>query len=93
LYHFWSIFGIFLGKKKNTDRGFVMMQAVVYIGEKLKRARLAKAMNQRQLAERAGVTKTTLVQLENNRSQPHPSTLGKLADALDVSPADLIEGE
>jgi transcriptional regulator with XRE-family HTH domain len=70
-----------------------MMQTVVYIGQKLKRARLAKAMNQRQLAERAGVTQTTLVQLENNRQEPHPSTLGKLADALDVSPADLIEGD
>jgi transcriptional regulator with XRE-family HTH domain len=70
-----------------------MMETVVYIGTKLKRARLAKAMNQRQLAQAAGVTKTTLVQLENNRSQPHPSTLGKLAEALDVSPADLMEGE
>ena len=70
-----------------------MMQTVVYIGTKLKRARLAKAMNQRQLAQAAGVTKTTLVKLENNRSQPHPSTLGKLAEALDVSPADLMEGE
>jgi len=67
------------------------MQAMVYIGEQLKRARLRRAMTQRELAQTAGVAPRTITELENNRNEPHPSTLRKLSVALHVDPAELLE--
>ena len=42
------------------------------------------------LAERAGVSKGTLVQIEQGRANPSISTLCRLATALEVSVADLV---
>jgi transcriptional regulator with XRE-family HTH domain len=42
------------------------------------------------LAQRAGVSKGTLVQIEQQRGNPSISTLCRLAAALDVSVADLV---
>lgn len=42
------------------------------------------------LAQRAGVSKGTLVQIEQGRANPSISTLCRLAAALDVSVADLV---
>ncbi len=67
------------------------MQAVVYIGENLKMARLRRAMSQRKLAEAAGMSQRAIVDLETNKREPHPSTLGKLSKALEVEPRDLLE--
>lgn len=65
---------------------------MVYVGENLKRARLAKAWTQRQLVAASGVSQRTIVDLENDRAEPHPSTIGKLARALGVEPLELVEG-
>ena len=67
------------------------MQTVVFIGENLKMARLRRAMSQRQLAEAAGMSQRAIVDLETNKREPHPSTLGKLSKALDVEPRDLLD--
>ena len=67
------------------------MQAVAYIGERLKKMRLRRAMSQRKLADAAGVSQRAIVDLEADRREPHPSTLGKLARALGVEPAELLE--
>lgn len=67
------------------------MQTVVYIGERLKRIRLRRAMSQRKLAEAAGMSQRAIVDLETDKREPHPSTLGKLAKALGVEPAELVE--
>lgn len=64
---------------------------MVYIGERLKRIRLTRAMSQRKLAEAAGMSQRAIVDLETDKREPHPSTLGKLARALNVEPAKLIE--
>jgi transcriptional regulator with XRE-family HTH domain len=48
-------------------------------------------MPQRKLAEAAGLRQRAIVDLETDRREPHPSTLGKLAQALKVEPADLLE--
>jgi len=66
---------------------------VVYIGANLKDLRLKRAMSQRKLADVAGISQRTIVDLETNKREPHPSTLGKLAEALRVQPADLLEEE
>ena len=68
-----------------------MITVVATTGEKLKRLRRGNALTQAQLAERANVSQSTIAQIENgDRPNPHPGTLGKLAKALDVSPADLL---
>jgi len=68
------------------------MQAVVYIGDRLKNLRIRRALTQRELAERAGLSTNALNRLELGKAEPHMSTLRKLAQALDVDPTELIGG-
>ena len=65
------------------------MQIVVLIGEELKRWRMRRAITQIQLAERCGLSPATIVRIERNQREPQPSTLRKLADALDIDPSEL----
>jgi transcriptional regulator with XRE-family HTH domain len=65
------------------------MQLVVLIGEELKRWRMRRAMTQIQLAERCGLSPATIVRIERNQREPQPSTIRKLADALDIDPSEL----
>jgi XRE family transcriptional regulator, regulator of sulfur utilization len=66
------------------------MALMVKIGEKVKHERYAQTMTQAELAKRAGITAAALVKIENNQSDPHVSTIRKLADALGVEPRYLI---
>ena len=78
------------------------MQAVVYIGDKLKALRIEQALTQGELAEKAGVALNTVARLERNETEPHMPTARKLAAALSTSgpqttreapqsvPADLV---
>jgi transcriptional regulator with XRE-family HTH domain len=66
------------------------MQAVVYIGDRLKDLRIRRALTQRELADRAGISSNALNKIELNKAEPHMSTLRKLAQALNVDPAELI---
>jgi len=68
-----------------------MQAAVVYVGEKLKWLRTLNALTQVELAERAGLTTAAVARIERDEAEPRPSTLRKLAEALDVQPRDLIE--
>jgi transcriptional regulator with XRE-family HTH domain len=69
-----------------------MIMAVATTGEKVKRLRRGKAWTQVQLAEHSNVAQSTIAQIESGaRKQPHPATLGKLAEALRVEPAELLE--
>ena len=65
------------------------MQTVVLIGEELKRWRMRRAMTQIQLAERCELSPATIVRIERNQREPQPSTIRKLADALDIDPSEL----
>jgi transcriptional regulator with XRE-family HTH domain len=59
--------------------------------EPLRRLRAEKRMTVRDLAEASGVNKDTITALETGkRKRPHPTTLGRLADALGV-PVDELE--
>ena len=69
------------------------MQAVVFIGDKLKDLRVEQALTQRELAEKAGIGVSTLNRIELNETEPHMSTLRKLAQALGVEPRRLVKGE
>jgi transcriptional regulator with XRE-family HTH domain len=69
-----------------------IMPIMVHIGDRLKEIRQRKLMSQRDLAEKAGLSQNAVVQIENNRTEPHYRTLRKLVEALDIDPSDLIEG-
>ncbi len=68
------------------------MEAVVYVGDNLKRLRVLNALTQEELAEKAGLTSTAVARIERNESEPRMTTLRKLAAALGVAPRELIEG-
>jgi len=72
----------------------VMMESVVYLdGERLRRLRLERGLSQRELADKAGMSQSTIVLLERRgRSDRfHPSTVRKLSGALGISAAELLE--
>ena len=69
------------------------MQAVVLIGDTLKRIRTESALTQEELAGRAGLTTAAVARIERNEANPRPSTLRKLAQALEIEPAELVRGE
>jgi transcriptional regulator with XRE-family HTH domain len=72
----------------------VMMEGVVYLdGERLRRLRLERGLSQRELADKAGMSQSTIVLLERRgRSERfHPSTVRKLSGALGVDAAELLK--
>ncbi len=68
------------------------MQAVVYIGDRLRDLRIEQALTQAELAEKAGVTRNTVARLERNENEPYMPTVRKLAAALEVHPRALTKG-
>jgi transcriptional regulator with XRE-family HTH domain len=67
------------------------MRTVVYVGNKIKRLRDARALTQEELAKKVGITVTALSRIERNQAEPRATTRRKLAQALGVGPADLVE--
>ncbi len=67
------------------------MPVVVYIGRKLKEARTRRLLTQEELAEKADVSQSTVVNIERDQAEPHFRTIRKLAKALDVDPTSLLE--
>ncbi len=57
---------------------------------RLKRTRERQDLNQTQLAEKAGLTRAAISQLESGQREPTFSTIVRLAKALDASPSDLM---
>jgi group I intron endonuclease len=54
-------------------------------------SRRRRVMTQKELAEKAGVSKATIVKIEAGAIHPHPGTIRKLAEALGVEPEELLE--
>ena len=62
--------------------------------EKIKDVRTAKGMSQVELAEKSGVSRFTIIALENGSlTDTHFSTLLKLANALEVTIDNLFFGD
>ena len=59
-------------------------------GEKLKQLREAQFLSHRDLAREAGVSPTTVLNLEAGRVEAQRRTIRKLAQALEVDPAELV---
>jgi transcriptional regulator with XRE-family HTH domain len=64
---------------------------VTSLGTRIKALRAERQLQQRQLAEKAGLTASMLSQIESGRLTPSLPTLGKLAAALGVPIASLFE--
>ena len=73
-----------------------MMTTSVYLdGDKLKFLRVINNYTHRSLAAKSGVSTGTIWALEKNvrNERFHPSTLNKLATALEVEPTELLGHE
>jgi transcriptional regulator with XRE-family HTH domain len=66
------------------------MSEAAYIGRNLKAARVRRLLTQEELAEKAGVSPSTIVNIERDQTVPHFRTIRKLAEALDVDPTSLL---
>ena len=59
----------------------------------LRQLREDRPLTVRELSERSGVSHNTITLLENRRRTANPSTVRKLAAALEVEPGELMERE
>lgn len=60
------------------------------LGEKLKTARNAKRMTQKQLAEIVGVKHNSICDWEKGKAKPDPDMIELLCGALEVTPTYLV---
>lgn len=61
------------------------------VGERIKKARIAKGLTQEELGELLGVQKSAVAKYENGRVvNIKRSTLKKIADVLDIPPFELV---
>ena len=61
-------------------------------GENLADERQIQGLTMRKLAERAGMSSSEISRLESGRRDPRLSTVIRVAQALEVSVADLLRG-
>ncbi len=67
------------------------MLVMTSTGDKLREARRRAMFTQEELSEESGVGVTTIVRIERGQvTEPHFSTLRKLAAALDVDAKELL---
>jgi len=66
---------------------------MVHVGEKVRRLREEQALTQEELAQKAGITLTSVSRIELNKAEPRPKTRRKLAEALGVEPSELLAEE
>ena len=62
-------------------------------GDKLRQLREGRFLSHRDLAKRASVSPTTILNLEAGRVEAQRRTIRKLAQALEVDPAELVRGD
>jgi transcriptional regulator with XRE-family HTH domain len=68
----------------------IIGESMLSRGELIRLLRRRKGWTQRELAQRAGVTQTTIVRLERGDTEPVISTIRKVAEALGVPPAEIL---
>jgi transcriptional regulator with XRE-family HTH domain len=66
------------------------MPVVVYIGEKLREVRTRRLLTQDELADKAGVSQSTIANIERDNAEPQFRTIRKLAKALEIDPTVLL---
>jgi transcriptional regulator with XRE-family HTH domain len=68
------------------------MRSEGLVVEKIRRLREEQSLSQQELADRAGVAKSTVYEAETARRTPKLESLEKIATALGISVAELLEG-
>ena len=61
------------------------------IGERIRAERVRAVLSQGELAEKAGISRTALSQIESGVALPRPSTIRKIADALGIPAPELAD--
>jgi transcriptional regulator with XRE-family HTH domain len=69
-----------------------MLADVKIDGQKVRTARERAFLSKRELAERAGLDRSTIGRIEEGVSEVYPRTIRKIAEALSVDPASLVPG-
>ena len=69
----------------------VKKEASLDVGRRIKELRMRTGMNQKELAEKVGLTPSFISQLENNQIAPSLSSFIQICDALGVSLSDTLE--
>jgi transcriptional regulator with XRE-family HTH domain len=70
-----------------------MLADVKIDGEKVRAARERAFLSKRELAERAGLDRSTIGRIEDSVTEVYPRTIRKIAEALSVDPASLVPQE
>ena len=60
------------------------------VGRNMRRLRLARGFSRRDLARATGLSRGYVGRIENGKANLRATTLGAIADALGVAPADLF---
>lgn len=59
-------------------------------GESVRRLRTERALSLSDLEAASGVSRETILAIEQGKRNPHPGTIRKLAEALGVEPRELL---
>jgi len=70
-----------------------MLADVKIDGQKVRMARERAFLSKRELAERAGLDRSTIGRIEEGVSEVYPRTIRKIAEALSTDPATLVPTE
>lgn len=63
------------------------------LGDRIRQWRLARGVNQKQLAEASGMTQSGLFRIETGQTNPQLTTLQRIASALHCSVRELFNGK
>jgi transcriptional regulator with XRE-family HTH domain len=61
--------------------------------QRLRELRRQRVLSMRELEEMSGVSYNTIWRLETGKTGAQPRTIRKIAEALEVDPAELVKGE
>jgi DNA-binding XRE family transcriptional regulator len=87
---FYNCFYVIILLFSIREKKEATMLAVVYIGDRLREVRARRLLTQEELAEKSGVSPSTVANVERDHREPHFRTIRKLAKALDVDPTELV---
>lgn len=69
-----------------------MDSRLLALGDRIKKIRESEGLSIRDLAELAGINKSQIVRIESGQSDPHYTTLLRIAQALGITVGDFADG-
>lgn len=78
---------------KNVTVTFPKRESSTDVGNKIKEIRTRLGISQKELADKVDLTPSFISQLENNQISPSLSSFLQIAEALGISPTDLLQKE